>query len=154
MKAEYINPFIESVTEVFAETLEVELERGKIGIVHNFPASTDLVTLISVNGEQAGIVAISLPVSTALNIVGKLTRQELRIVDEAVTDRIDEFTTLVALNAREKFSSMNGGTVSIGSKALLRGNFYKGKEIQGTWLEVTFESNLGPIYLRAVIESA
>ncbi|HIA48526.1 MAG TPA: hypothetical protein EYN96_11295 [Candidatus Hydrogenedentes bacterium] len=84
MKAELVNPFIESVQEIFTTMLGVQARRGKVGITDAEKSPGDLVALIGISGHATGNVALSLPSQTALAIVGQLMSETYTsITDDA-----------------------------------------------------------------------
>ena len=153
MKVEYINPFIESVYDLFSNMLNCEAKRGEIGVSREIPPSRDLVALIGLSGPAKGIVALSFPVSTALAMVSKMLGNEMRIVDETVKDAMAEMINIIAGGAKARLSSGEGDIIHLSLPTVVRGNSYKVDYPTLTaWLDVSFESDVGPFHLRVAIE--
>ena len=73
IKAEYINPFIMSVTELFESMLDCPVTMGPPGIADNEGGGPpDIIGVIGLSGTAQGTVCLKLPVKTALKIVGKM----------------------------------------------------------------------------------
>ncbi len=66
MKVENINPFIESVYDLFNTMLNVKAQRKEIGIAKSSTNPRDIMALIGISGRVRGMVALAFPVSTAL----------------------------------------------------------------------------------------
>ena len=67
MKAEYINPFISSITTVFATMLNCELTRGKIYLKSETSPEHEISGIIGLSGKAAGTVVLSLNHNTAIS---------------------------------------------------------------------------------------
>lgn len=153
MKVEYINPFIESVYELFNTMLKVEVEKGEVGVYWEPPSNSDIVALIGVSGTARGTVALSFPVSTALAIVGKMVDEDVRIVDDMVKDGVAELVNIVAGTAKGKLNDSSDKTIDLSLPTVVRGTNYKVEHPTRTaWLEVPFNSELGSFSLRVTFE--
>src|SRR5690242_776383 len=104
MKIEYINPFIESVSELFTTMLDSEAKRGEIGLLKASAFKQEIVALIGLSGPVRGAVALSFPTRTALHIVNRLLGIEVTDVDEMVLDAVAEFVNIVAGAAKAKLN--------------------------------------------------
>jgi len=153
MKAEYINPFIESVYELFTSMLKVEVEKGEAGVYWELPSNSDIVALIGVSGPEKGTVALSFPVSTALAIVGKMVDEDVRIVDDMVRDGVAELVNIVVGTAKGKLNDGNDSEIDLSLPTVVRGtNYSVDYPTRTAWLEVPFTSELGPFSLRVTFE--
>jgi chemotaxis protein CheX len=141
MKAENINPFIESVAEVFENMLETEVKMGDPSADAEESATPDLIGVIGLSGTAQGIVSLRLPVKTALDIIGKMVGTEFRSVDSSIIDGVGELVNIIAGNAKAKFK---GQTLSLSLPTVVRGSIYKLNNLSNTvWLTVPFTSELG-----------
>jgi chemotaxis protein CheX len=141
MKAENINPFIESVSEVFENMLESEVKMGDPSANVEEPSTPDLIGVIGLSGTAQGIVALRLPVKTALNVIGKMVGTEFQSIDSSIIDGVGELVNIVAGNAKAKF---RGQTISLSLPTVVRGSIYKLSNLSNTvWLTVPFNSELG-----------
>jgi len=153
MKAEYINPFIEAVNELFTTMLSSKAERGDVGVYFEAPPSSDIVAIIELSGSTSGTVAISFPVATALGIVGRMLGSDVRVVDETVRDGVAEVVNIVAGAAKGKLHQVNGNPVQLSLPTVVRGTDYQvAYPTRTAWLEVPFESDLGSFSLRVRFE--
>ncbi len=141
MKAENINPFILSVTETFEHMLDCRLESGAPTCVPEDSNQPDIIGVIGLSGTAQGIVALKLPVNTALAVVGKMIGAELRSVDSSIIDGVGELVNIIAGNAKVKFA---GHSISLSLPTVVRGGIYKLNNLSNTvWLTVPFKSELG-----------
>ena len=153
MKVEYINPFIESVYELFNTMLGAQAKRGDIGVADNESNPRDIMALIGLSGPARGMVAIAFPVGTALSIVNRLLGTETRVVDDTVSDAIAEVVNIVAGGAKAKFPISNCPPIDLSLPTVVRGNSYNvDYPSTSVWLEVPFQSDLGEFSLRVTFK--
>ncbi|MBI2421978.1 MAG: chemotaxis protein CheX [Candidatus Hydrogenedentes bacterium] len=149
MKAELINPFIESLNDIFNTMLSGNLRRGPLAISKADSHPYDLMAVIGITGEAAGTVGISFPKETAMKLVGSLLGAELTGIDQVAIDGISEMVNMVAGGAKAKLSNEGGFPLSLSLPNVIVGNNYVVEYPTGTmWLEVPFESDFGAILLR------
>ncbi len=152
MKVEYINPFIESTYELFTTMLSAEAKRGDVGLAGE-ANPRDIMALIGLSGKARGMVALSFPVATALNMVNRLLGTEIRLVDDTVSDAIAEMVNIVAGGAKAKLNLGGGAPLDLSLPTVVRGNSYNVDYPSGSvWLEVPFDSDLGSFRLRVTFE--
>lgn len=153
MKAELVNPFIESVQDIFSTMLTSEARRGKVGVSEGENNIGDLVALIGISGRATGNVALSLPTTTALNIVGKLMMTEYTALDDEVIDGVAELVNMVGGGAKAKMNTGGDTPMDLSLPTVVSGDNYKVKYPTKTiWLEVPFDSEFGPFLIRITFE--
>ena len=154
MKAELVNPFIESAQDIFATMLSSEAKRGPVGLSDSEGDKGDLVALIGISGRATGTCALSLPASTALNIVGQLMGSEYETMNDEVTDGIAEVVNMLGGGAKAKMNTNGATPMELSLPTVVSGDNYKVKyPTKTTWLEVPFDSSLGPFVVRITFES-
>ncbi len=155
MKAEYINPFIEAVCELFSTVLSTAAHRGDVGIVQEMGQPRDITALIGFSGPARGMVALSFPVTTALALVSRIKGLETRVVDETVLDLVAELVNIVAGGAKARLQHGDGASIELSLPTVVRGVRYSVDcSTQSHWLDVPFSSDLGPFRLRVTLEFA
>lgn len=153
MKAELVNPFIESVQEIFTTMLGSQARRGKVGFTDGEKSPGDLVALIGISGRATGNVALSLPSQTALAIVGKLMSETYDSINDEVIDGVAEMVNMLAGGAKAKMNVEGETPMDLSLSTVISGDSYKVKYPTKTiWLGVPFESELGPFVLRITFE--
>lgn len=154
MKVEHINPFIESVYELFQTMFEGKAERGQIGVASGGGNPRHIIALIGLSGPVRGTVALSFPTATALAMVGKILGSPVTVVDETVSDGVAEIVNIVAGSAKARMTKGEGKPLDLSLPTVVRGNSYTVEyPSQAVWLEVPFKSDLGEFSLRVTFES-
>ena len=149
MKVEYINPFIESTYDLFSAMLSSKAKRGDVGLAGKEFGQADVTALIGLSGYAKGMVAISFPKETALNMCGKLLGTEPTEIDDTVSDAVAELVNIAAGGAKAKFPRKDGEIIDLSLPTVVRGQGYKVDYPSGSvWLEVPFDSDLGMFTLR------
>ena len=153
MNVEYINPFIESVYELFQTMLSAEVKRGEIGVSKGEGNPRDVMALIGLSGPARGTVSLAFPTATALAMVGRILSIEVKTVDETVSDGIAEIVNIVAGSAKAKLYQEGETPIDLSLPTVVRGNSYQiDYPTQSVWLEVPFNSSLGEFNLRVTFE--
>lgn len=155
MNVEYINPFIESVFELFSTMLQAEAKRGQVAVTRNGALSPrDITAFIGLSGPIRGTVALAFPTDTALNIVNGLLGTDTRIVDNTVCDGIAEVVNIVAGSAKAKLHFDDDQPIDLSLPTVVRGSNYEVNYPTGSfWLEVPFETSLGHFGMRVTFET-
>lgn len=153
MKVEYVNPFIESVYELFGTMLGAKATRGAVGVSKAAPRPRDIMALIGFSGPARGMVALSFPSSTALNVVNRLLSTDTKVIDDTISDGVAELVNMIAGSAKARFPVEDGVPIDLSLPTVVRGQSYDVDYPSGSvWLEVPFESELGEFSLRVTFE--
>jgi len=153
MKVEYINPFIESTHDLFATMLGCKAARGEVDVVQPENIPRDIVAIIGLSGMARGMVALTLPVDTAMNMANRLLSTDIKTVDDTVSDAIAEMVNMVAGGAKAKLSGDTLPPFELSLPNIVRGNDCNVDYPSGSvWLEVPFNSELGSFSLRVTIQ--
>ena len=156
MKVEYINPFIESVHELFETMLSSNVKKGDVGLATSEKNPRDIMSIIGLSGTARGTVALAFPVNTALNMASKLLGMEVKVMDDTVSDAVAELVNIVAGGAKAKFKISNDENhmpIQLSLPTVVRGNsFSVDYPSKSVWLEVPFTSDLGDFNLRVTFE--
>ena len=153
MKAELVNPFIESVQDIFTTMLASKVRRGKVGVSDSESNLGDLIALIGISGRATGNVALSLPTSTALNMIGQLKSTEYTALDDEVIDGIAELLNMVGGGAKAKMNLDGETPMDLSLPTVVSGHNYKVKyPTKAIWLDVPFDSDFGPFLIRITFE--
>jgi chemotaxis protein CheX len=145
MKAENINPFVESVAETFENMLDCPVVTKKPIMDKDENGSPDIIGLIGLSGTAQGIVALRLPVKTALAVISRMVGVEFRGVDSSIIDGVGELVNIIAGNAKAKFQ---GHAIALSLPTVVRGSIYRLTNLGDTvWLTIPFESSLGEFSL-------
>lgn len=156
MDVEYINPFIESVNQVFSTMLETEVSRGDVRVSRTQEFSPiELTALIGMSGEVRGTVALAFSSRVAVACVCKMLDTEIRYVDATVVDGISELVNMIAGSAKAKLVSDDRPPVQLSLPTVVRGRDYVLAHPRNTvWLTVPFTSALGSFILRIALSNS
>jgi len=104
MKAEYVNPFITSTSEVFKTMINIEPTRGELYVKTSEKLPYDISGIIGLAGEASGFVIISMTQSLALKCMENFIGEKKDEIDEDVMDAIGEILNMIAGGAKQIFS--------------------------------------------------
>ncbi len=144
MKAEYINPFVESICNIFETMLNTPLQRRQLR------ASTDgferqgetLTSIIGISGDASGVVALCFPRDTALELARRFLSSDVNEVNGEVTDALSELVNMVGGSAKAKFNIDPPPNLSM--PTVIEGRDYKMRyPTKSAWIEVPFSSDAG-----------
>lgn len=120
MRAEYINPFLNALTETFSTMLNCQATRLAVKLKDSNSLPHEVSGMIGLSGRAVGMVVLSFSESFARQASGVLLMAEPNEVsDTEMIDAVGELTNMVAGAAKarlEEFSlSMGLPTVIMGS---------------------------------------
>jgi chemotaxis protein CheX len=104
MKAEFINPFIESTLIVFTTMLNVEPKKENLYLKENDKTTYDISGVIGLAGDLSGSAVISFTEKLALKLVSNFIGEEKSSIDHDVIDAVGEILNMIAGNAKKIFS--------------------------------------------------
>jgi chemotaxis protein CheX len=141
MKTENLNPFIQSVSDVFERTIGCKIERSIRDEIGDNRHNPDIIGFIGISGTAKGIIALRFPVETALKIVDRMAGRDCESVDISIIEKIGKLTNIVADNGICKFTSHS---ISLSLPIVIRGSICRPTDIENAIvLSVPFESELG-----------
>jgi chemotaxis protein CheX len=153
MKAEYINPFITAVFELFSTMMGCEAKRGQIAIAKDGAGSKEITALIGLGGQARGSVSISLPYETARGMVAQMLGVDGELEEDTLVDGVAELVNIVAGSAKAKFCQDGGTPLDLSLPTVIRGEgFQIDYPSKTVWIEVPFSSELGPFKVRVTFE--
>ena len=145
IKADYINPFIQSVGELFENMLDCPIHMGIPKVIEDHGRRSDVIGLVGLSGTTRGTIALRFPVETALKVISRMVGTEFTSVDASVIEGIGEVTNIVAGNRKVRF---RGQTISLSLPTVVRGSICSIQKLENTdLLTVPFESELGDFSL-------
>lgn len=106
MKAEHINPFIISTSEVFKTMVGAEPRKEEVYVRDEKEFVNEISGVIGLAGDANGFVIISMPESLALKIYKSFAGEEKDAIDPDVTDAIGEILNMIAGGAKQIFSRL------------------------------------------------
>lgn len=145
MDALSIQPFIDSVRDVFDSMLGCEVHLKETRTLGSGAISSDIIGVIGLSGTAQGVVAVRLPEKTALAVIGRMVGAEFTTVDFSIIDGVGELVNIVTGSAKGR---LKGHSISVSLPTVVKGDIYRLSNLHNAlWLEVCFESCLGEFAL-------
>jgi len=152
MKVTYIDPFIQSVQNLFSTTLGCETTYGDRELNKGQFYPRDVTVVIGLSGPASGTISLSFPVATALAMVRRLLGMEIRVMDDTVSQALGKMANMIAVSAKGKVYGTDGIPISLSLPNVIRGNSYSvDYPPNSVWLDVPFTSELGSFSLRMTV---
>lgn len=101
MKAEFLNPFINSVTHIIESTVGETPARGKIFLRGKYPYTTaGVIVMVGITGVLTGQVLLSLSEECAKGLAAKMLMEDVLFeFDEYAQSALAEMANMIAANA-------------------------------------------------------
>ncbi|MFH1746428.1 MAG: chemotaxis protein CheX [Planctomycetota bacterium] len=142
MDVSYINPFVEAVNSVFETMLGVHPTRNQVKISCQKIKTERLTSLIGISGVMHGVVALTFPPQTALDLTARMLETNEPKSSEEIVDAISELVNMVAGSAKAKFNT--DPPLELGLPTVVEGSGYRVKyPSKSVWLEIQFNSDAG-----------
>lgn len=103
MDVRYINPFLQSIKNVFETMINVPFNLGKPYLKNDKIPMYDISGIIGLTGIVNGCVVLSLSKPIALQIASALIGEEIIEVDDDCTDAVGEVANMIAGGAKKEF---------------------------------------------------
>lgn len=144
MKAEYINPFILSIEEVFRTMLQTSLQRKETRVGQGVISRNGetVSSVIGISGVATGVVALCFPRKTALGLAGRFLQADPADLNGEVADALAELANMVGGSAKSRFDFDPPPELSL--PTVLEGDDYRVKfPTKSVWVEIEFDSPEG-----------
>lgn len=150
IKAESVNPFVESVYELFATMMGCEARMAEIKQTDSkIAGGLEIVALIGISGCLRGNVAVIFPLHTAFKVVSRFTGMTVDRLDESLADAIAELSNIIAGSAKAKLFKSTNEPMSLGLPSVITAMSSAVLSLScSSWIELGFDSELGPFRLR------
>jgi chemotaxis protein CheX len=132
MKAEYINPFMTSLTNAFDTMLSCPVQRGKLTLKSAATPQFEVSGVIGLSGNAVGTVVLSLSRDVAMKATSVMLMTEANELNSDVVDAVGELTNMVAGAAKAELEEYKL-SISLPNVVLGKGH------------EIRFPSNVTPI---------
>lgn len=102
MNVEFINPFLNSMSNVLATMATLDIHQQGLGLKKDNIPPGDVTGIISMNSEKAkGTLAISFPEAVALQIAQRMLGEPFTSITKDITDLVGEITNMVCGGAKQ-----------------------------------------------------
>lgn len=150
MQAEYINPFIESLTTTFSTMLGCETQRGELSLADPTTRCYPISGVIGLSGRAVGTVVINLSNEVAIKAASAMLMMELDSVDDDVLDAVGEIANMVAGQAKAQLEEYE---LSVSLPNIVTGEGHQIRFPSGTSpICVPFETDFGPLRLEVGLQ--
>ncbi len=121
MKAEFVEPFVQSTFHVLSMVAGLETERGALALRKGktFTAQ-QLNVVIGVNGDIEGVAVYGMALTTAQKIAGAMLGQPATAFDEMAASAIGEMANMISGGAMTSLSAV-GYNCQITPPSMIRG---------------------------------
>ncbi len=153
MKAEFINPFLASMLNVLSTMAMMEAKPGKPTMKNNQVACGDVSGIIGMASEQArGTMAITFTEPVILEITKRMLGEELKAIDETVSDMVGEITNMVTGGAKRVLSE-KGYSFDMAIPSVISGkNHVIRHKSKAPIVIIPFTSEAGDIFIEVCFE--
>ncbi len=107
MRAEYINPFIASLSNAFRTMLNCEVHRGQLMLKGQQTNRYGISGIIGLSGNAVGMVVLSLSDEVAKRATSAMLLCETDEIDADVIDAVGELTNMVAGAAKAELAEFD-----------------------------------------------
>ena len=106
MNVDFINPFIDSATNVFETMLGCTVTRTGLKLNEHFTPEYDITGIIGLSGKASGNVVISFEQKLALKATEALLGEAVSTMNDDVIDTVGELTNMIAGHAKTGLEEM------------------------------------------------
>jgi chemotaxis protein CheX len=150
---EYVNPFLESIRNVFQTMFGESIVRGPLTVATEPAVPHSITALVGMTGRVHGSVALSMPVATALKTTGLMLGAAQVVVDDSVWDAVGELANMITGGAKSALPGDQSNPVRVTVPTIIRGSDYRLEHpTRMLWLDIPFTCALGPFNVRVAIE--
>jgi chemotaxis protein CheX len=153
MKAEFINPFIESMQNVLSTMAMMEAQPGKPALKEDDVARGDVTGLIGMTSPQTkGSLSISFSESVICKIASNMLGERITKIDETATDLVGELTNMVTGGAKNLLAE-KGYDFDMAIPAVVAGkNHVVRHKTNGPRIQLPFNTDSGRFFIEICFE--
>ncbi len=118
METGHITPFIQSVQNVFATMLQLDVQVGEPALKRDGGGS-DVSAIIGMSGDVVGSVVLSFPTETAERVASLFTGEQMTCEDADFADAVGELCNMVCGGAK---AELDGKRISISCPSVVVGS--------------------------------
>ncbi len=149
MKAEFINPFLQSTVSVLKTMASLEPVPGKPYITKDTCACGDVSGVVGITGETEGSLCLTFSKACILQIASKMLREEVTEVNETVRDVVGELTNMISGDSRRRLQEL-GHTFQGAIPSVITGPGHEIHHVtKGPILSIPFQTQAGAFVVEA-----
>ena len=152
MKTQFINPFLESSTNLFREYLGIKVTNQPPRLLQDPYDLQEVSGIIGLAGDTSGAVVLSFSRETAMGIVGRFAGRTFTALSNEVLDGVGELVNIIAGNAKKDLASYR---IAISIPGVIVGDSYRIRWPEGIpVIAIPFESDLGAFSVNVSLRDA
>jgi chemotaxis protein CheX len=143
MKAELINPFLESTVSVLKTMASINPIPGKPYIKNGTTATGDVSGIVGITGETEGSICITFSKGCILQIISQMLGESQLEINDEVKDAVGELTNMISGDSRRRLAEM-GHHFQGAIPTVISGCGHEVRHItKGPILSIPFRTNAG-----------
>lgn len=142
MRAEIINPFFLSASEILAMEAGIEVQRGELKLTDSRWTGHKVTVIISVIGEVEGTVLMGMSEETAIAFTSAMLGEKIPEFNNVVLSAVAEFGNVVSGRAMVKLETI-GYVADISPPTLLYGDACRISTLSLKRLQIPMKTGLG-----------
>lgn len=107
MDANYVNPILNAVQDVFKTMVGMDVSAGKPALNTNKMPAFEVNGRIGLSGAVSGAICVSFSKALSLKLVSCMLEENYYELDENTIDALKEITNMIAGNAKSNFPDEN-----------------------------------------------
>lgn len=152
MKADIINPFMETVTDILLTMAEINCQRKAVFLKHQASTPGDIVAFMPLQGDSfQGAFVLALEAGTACNIGEKLLQEPMTFPSDACLDMTGELANMVSGGARKRLWQQ-GYDFEMSQPSIELSQTFKGMPL-GSTLVIPFTTKAGSLWIEVWLKS-
>ena len=153
MNVEYLNPILESVSNVLSTMASMQVKPGKPSLKNQYVALGDVTGIITMQSETlCGSMAISFKKKVILKIYEKMIGEKVTDINESVKDLVGELTNMACGGAKVRLANA-GYDFSMSTPSIMTGNNHQIiHKYNGPLILLPFETEAGVFFVEMCFE--
>lgn len=150
----FINAFLESLLNVLSTMAQTEAKHKTPVLKKDNIARGDVTGIIGMVGNQViGSMSITFSESAIIEITSRMLGEEVKKIDETVTDMVGEVTNIVTGGAK-KLLADHGHDFNMATPTVVTGHNHEiSHKSQEKVIHIPFESDVGPFYVEVSFDA-
>ncbi len=99
MRANHINPFVQSVNYVFSTMFDVQTEKKSVYLKEDMVSSNEANVLIVVTGDLEGAILFGFPKEMTFEMIRRMSGMEMTEINSFVASALGEVANIIIGNA-------------------------------------------------------
>ncbi|OUS29220.1 chemotaxis protein CheX [Gammaproteobacteria bacterium 45_16_T64] len=153
MNIDFINPFLQSMSNVIATMASIESVQGEVSLKLDDVAHGDVTGLIGMVGEKTkGSLAISFKKEVILDITSRMLGETITEINDDVLDCVGEITNMVTGGAKNLLAE-KGFDFDLATPVVINGESHDVvHKFKGNKITIPFSTEYGDFFVEICFE--